>query len=631
MKNTNKKGFTLVELLVVIAILAILATVAVVGYTSFTDKAHESNDRSLVAQLNTAVLRGDGKDYETMHEVIEALDAHGFIASRIDATAKKQEILWDMEEQKFFYSADADKKGAHIWIVSDKVSTDYSTYYIGANNATLNATLGFDAGVATGLTVKYAGSNDVVLRMNGGAIEVADISGAQQYFYGEADTAKVATGTSCFHVNGNIGFVELTAGKLVQVTGKTNAVVKADNAVVETKTGATVAKEYEASEVADIETIKTGATLFVGGTGTEADPYLIENAEQLMNITLNYDKGYAYYKVADGVDTIDCAVIPNKCISLNGSFDGNNAKFVNLAYQLFNIVGYQNNEDDITIANIDATFNSVDGGALIRSLINGGTTTFDNVQIHGYLEGSSNMGCFYKYGTAQYGSGASYTVNFINSKADATVVDISGNVVGGLIAHPFHGAGNTVTINLDANSGFFGAQYSTTGTGYNLASINKTGGANITFNGVEGYADPQINVNKITVVKAAQAEDGTWSIAKQGNVNSMTVSITAQYTQYDADGNEIANGRGLTAVVGTKVLTELEANTKVLEKVTGVAFVNEYLNGGMGYTIENGVLKVYVGEGRNVLSGYVRLQVAQYDANGNLISTGVVELGKVTK
>ena len=38
MKNT-KKGFTLVELLVVIAILAILATVAVVGYTSFTRKA----------------------------------------------------------------------------------------------------------------------------------------------------------------------------------------------------------------------------------------------------------------------------------------------------------------------------------------------------------------------------------------------------------------------------------------------------------------------------------------------------------------------------------------------------------------------------------------------------------------
>ncbi|MBQ2804298.1 MAG: prepilin-type N-terminal cleavage/methylation domain-containing protein, partial [Clostridia bacterium] len=44
MKQT-KKGFTLVELLVVIAILAILATVSVVGYTAFIQKAHQSNDR----------------------------------------------------------------------------------------------------------------------------------------------------------------------------------------------------------------------------------------------------------------------------------------------------------------------------------------------------------------------------------------------------------------------------------------------------------------------------------------------------------------------------------------------------------------------------------------------------------
>ena len=40
--NNTKKGFTLVELLVVIAILAILATVSVVGYTSFINSADES-------------------------------------------------------------------------------------------------------------------------------------------------------------------------------------------------------------------------------------------------------------------------------------------------------------------------------------------------------------------------------------------------------------------------------------------------------------------------------------------------------------------------------------------------------------------------------------------------------------
>ena len=54
----NKRGggvnraFTLVELVVVIAIIAVLAAVSVAGYFGFTDKARQSNDVSLVKQMN---------------------------------------------------------------------------------------------------------------------------------------------------------------------------------------------------------------------------------------------------------------------------------------------------------------------------------------------------------------------------------------------------------------------------------------------------------------------------------------------------------------------------------------------------------------------------------------------------
>lgn len=54
MKKT-KKGFTLVELMVVIAILAILATVSVVGYTSFIKKAEQSNAVTELKQVATYV------------------------------------------------------------------------------------------------------------------------------------------------------------------------------------------------------------------------------------------------------------------------------------------------------------------------------------------------------------------------------------------------------------------------------------------------------------------------------------------------------------------------------------------------------------------------------------------------
>lgn len=53
------KGFTLVELLVVIAILAILATVSVVGYTSYIQNANNSACEQELAQIKTQVLAND--------------------------------------------------------------------------------------------------------------------------------------------------------------------------------------------------------------------------------------------------------------------------------------------------------------------------------------------------------------------------------------------------------------------------------------------------------------------------------------------------------------------------------------------------------------------------------------------
>ena len=55
MKKNTQKGFTLVELLVVIAILAILASVAVVGYTAFIEKADTAKAEAELKQLITLI------------------------------------------------------------------------------------------------------------------------------------------------------------------------------------------------------------------------------------------------------------------------------------------------------------------------------------------------------------------------------------------------------------------------------------------------------------------------------------------------------------------------------------------------------------------------------------------------
>ena len=68
MKKMNKKGFTLIEMLVVIAIIAILVAIVIPTVSNATEKAKQATDvaniRSLVAQYQIELLNGDASDSE---------------------------------------------------------------------------------------------------------------------------------------------------------------------------------------------------------------------------------------------------------------------------------------------------------------------------------------------------------------------------------------------------------------------------------------------------------------------------------------------------------------------------------------------------------------------------------------
>ena len=101
MKN-KKKGFTIVELVIVIAIIAILAAVLIPTIASLIKKANVSKDTQLVRNLNTA-LAADTKGQTTMTDALNAANAFGYDVSKINASATDNEILWDSVNGVFCY------------------------------------------------------------------------------------------------------------------------------------------------------------------------------------------------------------------------------------------------------------------------------------------------------------------------------------------------------------------------------------------------------------------------------------------------------------------------------------------------------------------------------------------------
>ena len=63
-KLTNKKGFTLMEMLIVVAIIAILAAIAIPTFSGQLEKARQATDvaniRAAYAEASVAYLSGDG-------------------------------------------------------------------------------------------------------------------------------------------------------------------------------------------------------------------------------------------------------------------------------------------------------------------------------------------------------------------------------------------------------------------------------------------------------------------------------------------------------------------------------------------------------------------------------------------
>jgi prepilin-type N-terminal cleavage/methylation domain-containing protein len=82
-RKTHLRGFTLVELIVVIAIIAILSAVSIAGFSNYIDRARFSNDTQLASQMTTILKNhlilnpAEELDAEDVRTIIESYNEGG--------------------------------------------------------------------------------------------------------------------------------------------------------------------------------------------------------------------------------------------------------------------------------------------------------------------------------------------------------------------------------------------------------------------------------------------------------------------------------------------------------------------------------------------------------------------------
>ena len=107
MKRSNKKGFTIVELVIVIAIIAILAAVLIPTFASLIQKANTSADIQACRQMNTYLAVNEVTADKTIVEVYEALKTGGMDAEDYKPLSSNTYYFWDAKLNRVLYTNDS--------------------------------------------------------------------------------------------------------------------------------------------------------------------------------------------------------------------------------------------------------------------------------------------------------------------------------------------------------------------------------------------------------------------------------------------------------------------------------------------------------------------------------------------
>ena len=307
LNRKNSKGFTIIELVIVIAVIGVLTAILIPTFMGITDKAHQTENETFVRNINTQLAineASEGKKNPTMYEAVKDAQAMGFHVDEI-TPYNGNDIIWDSVNDKFAIvkqgyatATEADKASKIVYAdgsfdvktplhklwkcyvgmpgLSDQHYSIYAKKNWQDDWNVSDLKVGFDVGENAGFTsINYANTveKEVIIRTNSFATTLT-INGPEDTVkhYGNAAIVNVEKikGLS-YHENGTVGRLTIEEGHAVAEPEATifcfnnNGATDATPSTVDVKKGATVYNN--AGEAAGIDAVNVTNETFKDDCG----------------------------------------------------------------------------------------------------------------------------------------------------------------------------------------------------------------------------------------------------------------------------------------------------------------------------------------------------------------------------
>lgn len=458
----TKKGFTIVELVIVIAVIAVLSAVLIPTFISLNNKANKAADQSLIKNLDTALATKAAEEgrNNTMYDALKDAEEAGYKIENLKSKEGKN-LVWNQESDRFEIVSGS-QANYKLWKVYKNVSDWKSAepFSIYLNNASANTdvavTVGFDAGDNTSIpTVSYTGSasQEVIIRTKGDQCELTvnaphdDVS-----YYGFSKSINVvAVADNSMHIYGSTNKLTVTAGHVqVEDTGivfelADNTGSVTNNGYIGEQTSGTPVEgtaaggNYAITSLARLEAFRDAVN-----SGNEFENKIVELKS---NITLRN----GWTPIGEGTRQVVESGSTLQGTLFKGTFDGqdhtitnlNNNGFVptanrydsdnKIAYGLFALVGSDAIIKNLTLDKVAIDLNIGDSvGAVVG--FSAGSLTVENVTVKGSLKADDAVAGIVgrTYASENMGEGKTFNVTIKNCNNYATVE--SSNKDAGILA-----------------------------------------------------------------------------------------------------------------------------------------------------------------------------------------------------